>query len=485
MQTPSERQQDAIAAGPPTVSPERAQESIAAGSPPLAPSKSPRRTNWLVVSAMVLLLAAFAGLALFQTLLKNRTYTNAERLAKLAKAELPRLAPAPTTDWPQWRGPNRDGVSGEKNLLLDWPNDGLRVVWEKRAGKGYAAPVIAAGRVYLHMQDKQDEAVVCFDADSGKELWRARYPAQYKNSYGDGPRSTPTIDGEYIYTVGGTGILHCLKTHPASRDGEVVWRADLLTDFDADNLKWGVSFSTLVVGDVLYTMPGGRGTNSLVAFDKKSGSVRWRTGADPAGYASPVFATLANTPQIIFFTANGLVGVDPAKGDLLWSFPWQTDYGTNIATPIIAGNYVFISTGYNRGCALIEIQKAQGKLEAHSVYENHALHNHFSSSVLYQDHVYGFDEAELRCVNFRTGEIAWKHRDRELGKGALLVADGHLIVLGEYGKLALVEATPAGYKEKTWCTVSDRKCWVVPALSAGRLYIRDQEKLMCLDVRKQ
>src|SRR5262245_45760972 len=368
MHTPSERQKDAIAAGPPPGVAERQKEAIAAGPPSPAPPPA-RRTNWILVSAMGLLLAAFLGLALFQTVFKHRSYTNAERLAKLAKAELTRPAPAATTDWPQWRGPNRDGISGETNLLLDWPNDGLRVVWEKRAGKGYSAPVIAGGRVYLHMQDKKDEAVVCFDADSGKELWRYRYPAQYKNSYGDGPRSTPTIDGDYIYTVGGTGILLCLKTLPATRDGEVVWQSDLLTDFGAENLKWGLSFSPLVVGDLLYTMPGGPDNNSLVAFDKKAGTVRWHAGADPAGYASPVFATLADTPQVIFFTANGLVSVDPAKGNLLWNFPWQTDYGTNIATPIVAGNYVFISTGYNHGCAVLEIEKAGGKLEAHSVYE--------------------------------------------------------------------------------------------------------------------
>lgn len=483
MSTPSERQQDTIAAGPPPVS-----QSLPDGDPS---TRRPRRKWWLL-AALGLLLAGIVALAVVQFVFKKEPYEDPGRLAKLQKADLRQPPPAATTDWPQWRGPNRNGISGETGLLTAWPDEGLKTIWEKRAGKGvtsrggtgYSCITVAQGRAYTIFQDKQNEAVVCFSAADGTELWRYHYPAHYQNSYGDGPRSTPTIDGDRLYTVGGTGIMHCLKTHPKTAAGEVVWRLDLLDKFGAKNLDWGLSFSPLVEKDLVYVNPGGPDGNSVVALDKLQGSVRWRALDDTAGYSSPVSATLAGRHQIVFFTAKGLVGLDPNSGELLWRFPWETYADCNIATPIVAGDYVFISSGYNRGCAVVAIEADRnGRLEAHRVYENQSMRNHFSSSVLYEEHIYGFDEAELRCINFRTGQVVWKHRERDLGKGTVLIADKHLILLGEYGKLALAEASPAGYREKTSCQVSDRKCWVAPVLSNGRLFVRDQEKLMCLDLR--
>jgi outer membrane protein assembly factor BamB len=468
MHTPSQRQQDAIAAGPPP-----------------SPAPPRKRRRWWLLGAMGALLVGAVALAVFQFVLKDEPYENPERLAKLEKAALTQPAPAATTDWPQWRGPNRNGISGETGLLTTWPDEGPTLLWEKRAGKGYSSPVVASGRVYLFMQDKNDEAVACFSLDDGKELWRFRYPAQYKNSYGDGPRSTPTIDGDRIYTVGGTGVMHCLKTHPKTSDGEVVWRKDLFKDFGAKNLDWGLSFSPLVANDLVYVNPGGPDDNSVAALDKHTGDIRWRALDDTAGYSSPMLAKLAGRPQVVFFTAKGLVGLEPGRGELLWRFGWETYADCNIATPIIAGDYVFISTGYNRGCAVVEIEADRGgNVSAHRVYENHAMHNHFSSSVFHEDHIYGFDEAELRCVNFRTGQVVWKHRERDLGKGSLLIADGYLLILGEQGKVALAEATAAGYREKASFRASDSRCWVAPVLSNGRLFIREQQKLMCFDLRK-
>jgi outer membrane protein assembly factor BamB len=383
-------------------------------------------------------------------------------------------------DWPQWRGPYRDGLSRETGLLKEWPKDLAKLkVWEQPTGVGYSALAVAAGRAYTIVQDRDDEAVVCWDAETGKELWRFRYPCKYENSYGSGPRATPTVEGEVLYAVGATGILHCLKV----QSGEKVWRRDLLDDFKAENLRWGVAFSPLIEGDRLFVMPGGPDGNSIAALDKHTGKTLWKALDDPAGYSSPFGATLAGQRQILFFTGAGLVGVTPDTGKLLWRFDWETQYGCNIATPIVAGDYVFISSGYNRGCAVLKIEASGGTFQAKRVYENRKMRNHFSSCVLFKDHLYGFDDSVLSCLEFRTGTVKWKQNG--FGKGSLTIADGHLIVLSEQGTLVLAEATPAAYREVSRLTVADEQCWTVPVLANGRLYIRNETRALCLDLRKR
>jgi len=194
-----------------------------------------------------------------------------------------------------------------------------------------------------------------------------------------------------------------------------------------------------------------------------------------------VLATIAGRPQVVFFTAAGLVGVTPDTGAILWRFPWETSYGANVATPIIAGDYVFISSGYNRGCAVVHIEVSGDELVARRVYENKNMRNHFSSSVLYKDHVYGCNEALLTCLEFRTGIVKWKQRGFE--KGSLLIADGRLVILGEDGKLGLAAATPAGYHLQATFQVADGRCWSVPALANGLLYVRAESKVLCFDLR--
>jgi outer membrane protein assembly factor BamB len=441
-----------------------------------------RRSGTLFLWLIGLLVVAFAGLALQQILSRNDDFTDAEGLRDLRNVKLTE-ASARGTGWPQWRGPNRDGVSTETGLLTNWPESGPRKLWERSAGKGYSSLAIADGRVYTLLQDGDFEAVVCWDADKGSELWRFRYPCQYQNSYGDGPRATPTVDGDVVYTVGGTGLMHCLKTKPATTAGELVWKRDLLADFGAANLRWGVSFSPLVEGKLIFINPGGPDGHSIAALDKATGTLHWKNLDDPAGYSSPIAATAGGKQQIIFFTGKGLVGVVPDTGALLWSFPWETNYGCNIATPIAVGDYVFLSSGYGNGCAMLKIEpQADGTLKPRKVYQNKRMSNHFSSSVRYRDHLYGFHDGTLTCMDFRTGKVAWT--ERGFDKGSLLVADGHLIILGERGKLALAEATPDDYREKASFQVSESQCWTVPALANGRLYVRDADKVMCFDVRK-
>ncbi len=214
-------------------------------------------------------------------------------------------------DWPQWRGPRRDGVSLETGLLLQWPRTGPTELWRAEAGAGYSSFAVAAGRAYTILQDGDNEAVVCWKADTGKESWRFRYPARYVNDWGSGPRSTPTVDGDYVYTVGATGLFHCLKADTGAK----LWQHNLLEEFNAENLTWGVSFSPLIEGDLIYTNPGGPNGGSLAAFNKRSGKLVWKALDDAAGYSSPIAITAAGVRQIVFFTGKHLVGVAPADGN--------------------------------------------------------------------------------------------------------------------------------------------------------------------------
>lgn len=434
-------------------------------------------TTWVIV----VLAAVLVGLLLWLYLGQDQDIADEQRIAELAKASLAPAAPAAMThDWPQWRGPNRDGLSSETGLLTNWPTDLLTLkAWEAKTGAGYSTVAVAQGRVYGFFQDGEQEAVVCWEADSGKERWRYRYAAFYKNDFGNGPRSTPTVDGDRIYTVGATGLMHCLKTQPAQPEGEVLWKKDLLKEFEAENLRWGVSFSPLVVGDLIYVNPGGPNGKSLAALNKYTGEVKWTSEDDRAGYSSPVLANLAGKKQIVFFTAEGVLGVDPDNGKLYWRYPWSTSYDVHAATPIVTSDYVFISSGYGRGCAVLKIEPdGQGGLRPHLVYKNRKMKNHFSSCVLYKDYLYGFNDSVLTCMEFRTGKVCWEQSG--FNKGSVLVVDGHLIILGETGLLALAEATPDGYRQKATFQISERRCWSVPVFCNGRLYVRDEEKLICL-----
>jgi outer membrane protein assembly factor BamB len=434
------------------------------------------------------LAVAFAVLAVYHFFNRSYFLSDAERLQRLANDPgIDTLGDSQQQvgEWPQWRGPRRSGVSAETSWRADWPAKGPRAIWKKKAGAGYSSLAVANGRVYTMLREDDDEAVICWNAQTGKQIWKHTYAGKYAKhkfdaDYGPGPRSTPTVDGDFVYAVGATGIFHCLRADT----GKVEWRKDLLEQFGADNIRWGVSFSPLVDGDLVFTNPGGPNSGSLAAFDKISGKLKWRNLDDAAGYSSPVVSTARGVRQIVFFTASGLVGVAPDTGDLLWRFPWETNYGCNIATPIAVSNYIFISSGYGRGCAVVEVDKdASGGLRALRVYEHNEMCTHFSSSVLYKGHIYGFNESKLTCMDFRTGKTLWK--ESGFKKGSLLIADGRLIVLGANGKLAAGPADPGGFKATSSFQVSREKCWTAPVLAEGKLFVRDESHVICLDVKGQ
>jgi outer membrane protein assembly factor BamB len=448
----------------------------------LIPVRRPRfgrLLDWFVVAPLLFI---FVGLGAYHYRRLDREQIDPERAKELASRKI-EAAVSATTDWPQWRGPNRDGVSTESGLLAAWPKDGPPVLWEKPTGEGFGSVAVVKGRLFLLVQAGANEAVVCCDAETGKEHWRFEYPCQYRNDYGNGPRSTPSVDGECVYTVGATGLMHCLKAFTDQPKGELVWAKDLMQEFGAEIPKWGVSFSPLVDGERIYIMPGGPNGHSLAALDAKTGATIWKKHNDEASYSSPIAATIQGLKQILFFPGNRLISVSPDTGEKLWDYPWANENACNIATPIVLDDYVFISSSYARGCVMLKIDKDRGEWKPKRVYKNNRMRNHFSTSVRHQDYLYGFDDSTLACMDFRTGERMWD--ERGFDKGSVLIADGKLIVYGANGILALAQTNPDAYIEISRFQFSKaaRSCWSVPVVANGRLYVRDQERLVCFDVK--
>lgn len=437
-------------------------------------------------------LAGFVALAYFFGHRPIQDLTDPGRLANLQAAKLEGEAePTAEKDWPQWRGPRRDGISRETGLNLDWKTTPPPVLWKKPVKGGYSSPAVANGKVYVSDRDGKNERVLCFDAETGEELWVFSYPCDYGNlEYGAGPRATPTVHDGRLYTLGATGVFLCLEADPADREPKVLWRHDLMDELDSEPPRWGVASSPLIEKDLVIVMPGGP-NGSVTAYDRDSGKLVWKSLGDVGGYSSPMACTAAGIRQIICLTGEAVHGLKPEDGSVLWSYPWVTTFEGNIATPIVAGNYVFISSSYNKGCALLEILKDGNKLRVEPVYvkANKLMRNHISTCILHDGFLYGFDvntnnnAAFLKCVDLRRGEERWS--DRSLAKGALIFADGCLIIQTEDGQLAVVEATPEGFRTRGEMKIFDSyQTWATPALVNGRLYVRDGKWLQCLDLRR-
>lgn len=379
---------------------------------------------------------------------------------------------AAAADWPQFRGPNRDGISPEAAVLKSWPASGPKVLWKAPLGEGYSQVVSAKGRLFTLAQQGEEQIALAFEAGTGKRLWRTRIDREYNDGQGDGPRSTPTVDGELVYVLSAHGKLAALR----AANGQVAWQHDLRAEYGADPPQWGVSTSPLVEGNLLIVNVGGSGNKSIVAFDKTTGKPVWTSQGDAAGYSAPIAITVRGVRQVIVFTADAILSISPKDGRLFWRSGWKTDYDVNAATPIfLPPDKLFVSSGYGTGSALLQINRTN----VAEVWRSRGMKNQFSSSVLHDGVIYGFDDATLKAIDAATGKERWKTRG--FGHGSLILAGGHLIVLSDRGKLALVEATPAEYRELGNAQVLDGKCWTAPSLADGRLYVRNEEQLIALD----
>ncbi len=385
-----------------------------------------------------------------------------------------------SADWSQWRGPDRTGVSPETGLLTQWPANGPAPLWTADgAGVGYGSMSIAGDRLFVQGLRGRQSVVTALAIADGKHLWSKNLGAGGENDRGSGPRSTPTVDGDRLYILTENGDLHCLR-----HDGSAVWQKNILREFGARNIPWLLSESPLVDGNHVIVSPGGRGA-TIVALDKMTGATVWTSKelSDEAGYASAIIADVQGVRTVTTYTADAAVGVRASDGKLMWKFRPVANNTANIATPIFSANKVFYSSGYGTGGALLGLSAANGEVRAQEIYLTREMQNHHGGVVLVGDYLYGYNNAILTCLEFATGKMMWRHRS--VGKGAVSAANGHLYIVGEDHVVGLVEATPAGYREKGRFQIRDlgAPAWAHPVVSNGRLYIRNQNSITSYDVR--
>jgi outer membrane protein assembly factor BamB len=375
-------------------------------------------------------------------------------------------------DWPQLRGVNQDGISGETDLLDTWPSSGPKEVWRVKLGEGYSAIAVVGDSLFTLFAEDRDEFAASFDAATGKERWRVRMDSTWKDGQGNGPRSTPTVDGDVVYVVSGGGKFYALS----ARDGKEVWHRDLRKEYSASIPRWGFSASPVIDGNRVLLEVGGAG-NLIMAFDKKTGKEVWGTGDDKPGYSTPVIVDIEGDRQALFFTGKAIYAVSPDDGIVHWKMPWNTSWDVNAAMPVVvAPGEVFFASGYDTGGALLKITKSGAK----EVWASRDMKNQFSTSIYHDGHLYGFNNKILVCMDAKTGTIKW--RERGYDHGSLILADGHLVIMGEHGQLGLAEATPDGYREKGKFNLFRGKTWTMPVLSGGKLYLRDEKEMVALDV---
>lgn len=411
-------------------------------------------------------------------------------------------------DWPQFRGPKRDGVSPETGLLKTWPKNGPPLLWSiKNAGLGFSSFAIVEGTLYTLGTRGDDEVVLALDANKGTELWTAKIGPIFTtkgNIYGDGPRSTPTVDGAYLYALGGQGTLVCLDR---TAKGKEIWRKSLPKDLQGKLMEtWGYSESPLIDGAHVIVSPGGA-EGTLAALDKKTGAVVWRSKelTNEATYSSPVSADIQGVRQYVQTSylpggKGGVVsGIAAKDGKLLWSAPIlsQSSYGI-VPTPVVKGNLVYVTSGYGGLAHLIQVGPGQKAKELYKRAQQRTLKSSVGGVVLVGDHVYGHSEPSLWvCQELKSGDEGWIERDALKGRsGSLLSAAGMLYLYSDEGQVGLVEADPKEFKlvssftipakskfPETRTTSKQSKVWTYPALANGRLYLRDGELIFCYDVR--
>jgi len=398
--------------------------------------------------------------------------------------EPPALAQVPesrTGDWPQWRGPDRNGLSAETGLLDAWPASGPRVVWSVSGlGAGYGSVSTSGDRLFVQGTERRQSVVFSLNRANGRRVWSTAVGSTRGNDKGSGPRGTPTVDGDRVYVLTENGDLACL----GFEDGAVRWHRNILDDFGGRNISWLMSHSPLVDGGALIVTPGGRNAG-MVALDKMTGATIWTSDelSDASGYASPVVADVQGVRTYMTLTASAGVGLRASDGKLMWRYRRVANGTANVTTPIFFDDKVFYTSAYGTGAALLNLTAEGGEVSASEIYFTRNMQNHHGGVVLVDGHLYGFNNSILTALDFETGERAW--RDRSVGKGAVTYADGHLYLLGENNVVGLAEASPDGYRETGRFRIEDRgwPSWSHPVVSGGRLYIRNQGTLASYDIR--
>jgi outer membrane protein assembly factor BamB len=421
--------------------------------------------------------------------------TNAFSFALSAAVAAALAGKAAAADWPQFRGPNHDGASPEK-ILTAWPATGLKPIWKQPMTDGFSSIILGGGKAFTlearEVDGANQEVCVALDANTGRELWAAPMGAAHydgggnsgtpDNNGGDGPRSTPALDGGKVYTYSSRMVLKCMD----AANGKQIWACDIKNEHAGSNIHWESAASPLIEGDLVFVAGGGPG-QALLAFNKTDGRVVWQGQDDKMTQSTPVVATILGVRQVIFFTQRGLVSVAPATGAVLWRFPFQFKTATAMS-PVVCGDIVYCSAAYGIGTGACKISRTGDGLTATQIWSKPAnvLANHWSTPVCSQGFIYGisgqakFGKAPLVCVNAATGQIMWSQPG--FGPGGCTLVNGCVLVLSDAGDLVLVKATPAAYQEVARSHVLAGKCWNAASVSNGRIYARSTREGASLDV---
>lgn len=411
-----------------------------------------------------------------------------------ARAEAPPAGSFVSEDWPRFLGPRGDQKSAETGILAEWPAAGLRSIlrWGRMVGSAYSSPVIADGRLVLFHRVEDEEVLEGIEAATGKTLWKFSYPTAYEDRYGynDGPRSAPTIDGEFAYANGAEGVLSCVR----AADGRLVWQRRVNAEYEVPQGFFGAGCAPVIEGDLVLFEVGSERAQ-VAAFDKRDGRTLWTAGSGEASYSTPTVATLHGERVALFLTRDGLLGVRVADGEVLYRHPFRskTNESVNAATPLmIDADRVFLSATYNMGATLLKLKPGAATGDPPDNLEvvwadRLAMQNHWATSLLHGGLLYGVDGrheggSNLRCIDSATGEVKWTE-DAGLGRATFLEVEGRLIALGERGEVAIARIDPERYVELSRAKALRYPCWTPPALARGLLYLRNEDTLLCLDVR--
>jgi outer membrane protein assembly factor BamB len=384
-------------------------------------------------------------------------------------------------DWPNWRGPEHNGISREAGWDANKLKNGPIVLWRKEIGTGFASVAVSEGRAYAmgnpakpdgKSGQEQKDILWCFEAKTGAELWQHTYPCLLEpKSHEGGPSATPTVEAGRVYTLSKQGHAFCLD----AKSGAIVWQKHLTNDCGVKPHDWGFSGSPIIVDDLILLNAGTHG----LALRKQDGGLAWVNEKGPSGYSSAVPYEQQGKKCVAILGSQEVYGVVAATGQVLWTQPWKTMYDESIPDAVVAGDKLFMSSGLGTGAALFQIQA--DKLVR--IWSHKEMQNWLSTSILWQDHIYGVDtkDGALKCLDFQTGKVKWAHEG--LGVGSVTLAGGRLLALSDKGRLLVAEAVPAGYTEVAAAQILEGKCWTVPVLANGRIYARNADgKLVCIDV---